>query len=65
MPFESFVSGGPPRVLPHAEYAIVEARHGHVAVTLHRLPIDTGALVAAVGGWDNPLRDWLLQQYTQ
>lgn len=65
MPFESFASGGPPRVLPHAEYAVIEAHRGHVAVTLHRLPIEPGALAAAVQGWDNPLRDWLLQQYAE
>jgi putative phosphoesterase len=63
LPFETYVAGGPPRVLAHAEYATVESVRGAVAVTLHRVPLDRGELVAAVGGWDNPLRAYLLQQY--
>lgn len=63
LPFEQFASGGPPRVLPHAEYAIVDSKRGAVTVTLSRVPVDRGALITAVERWDNPLRDWLLQQY--
>jgi putative phosphoesterase len=63
MPFESYAHGGPPRVLPHAEYAIVEAVRGAVSVTLRRLPLDPRALSAALVGWDNPLRSYLQQQY--
>jgi hypothetical protein len=47
MPFESFVSGGPPTVMTHAEYAIVEARGGHVGVALHRVELDRAALIRA------------------
>jgi putative phosphoesterase len=63
LPFETYASGGPPTILPHAEYAIVEASAGSVSVTLHRLPLDPAALVAQAEGWDNPLRDYLLAQY--
>jgi predicted phosphodiesterase len=63
LPFEQFASGGPPRVPAHAEYAIVDSAGGAVGVTLNRVPVDRGALIAAVERWDNPLRDWLLQQY--
>jgi putative phosphoesterase len=63
LPFEQFASGGPPRVLAHAEYAIVDSMGGAVSVTLNRVRVDRGALIAAVERWDNPLRDWLLQQY--
>lgn len=35
---------------------------GNVAVD-GRVPVDRGALITALERWDNPLRDWLLQQY--
>jgi putative phosphoesterase len=63
MPFESFVSGRPPRVLAHAEFAVVESKHGAVSVALQRLPIDKSELIDSLKTWDNPLRDWLLGQY--
>jgi hypothetical protein len=63
MPFESYVSGGPPRVLGHAEYAMIESVRGAVSVMLHRVPVDRSALIAATESWDNPLRDYLLAQY--
>jgi putative phosphoesterase len=63
LPFETYVSGGPPRILAHAEYATVDASDGSVAVTLHRVPVDRGALIAEVERWDNPLAGYLLQQY--
>jgi putative phosphoesterase len=63
MPFEMFVSGGPPRILAHAEYATVDSRSGSVSVTLHRVPLDRARLIDALEGWDNPLRGYLLQQY--
>ncbi len=65
LPFETYVSGGPPTILAHAEYATVEAAGDSVAVTLHRVPVDRGALIAQTQGWDNPLRDYLLAQYKQ
>jgi predicted phosphodiesterase len=65
LPFEAYVSGGPPRVMAHAEYAIVEAAAGAISVTLHRVPVDRGALIAQATGWDNPMRDYLVQQYQQ
>jgi putative phosphoesterase len=63
MPFESYAQGGPPRILPHAEYAIVESSEGRVGVTLRRVPLDRRALLDALAGWDNPLRDYLADQY--
>lgn len=63
LPFETYASGGPPTILPHAEYASVEAAAGSVSVTLHRVPLDRAALIAQTEGWDNPLRDYLLAQY--
>jgi predicted phosphodiesterase len=62
-PFETYVSGGPPTILAHAEYATVESTAGSVAVTLQRVPLERGGLIAQTEGWDNPLRDYLLAQY--
>jgi putative phosphoesterase len=64
LPFETYAQGGPPKILAHAEYAIVECVRGSMGVTLRRLPIDRAALAAALDGWDNPLRSYLVQQYT-
>jgi len=63
LPFESYASGGPPVVLPHAEYATVEAAGGAASVALHRVPLDRAALLTQAEGWDNPLRDYLVGQY--
>ena len=63
LPFETFAAGGPPTILPHAEYATVEAVTGSVAVTLHRVPLDRAALIAQAKAWDNPLRGYLVAQY--
>ena len=61
--FKEFVAGEPPTLLAHAEYAMVEATHGGVTVTLRRVPINKNVLREAVEACDNPLRNWLLQQY--
>lgn len=63
-PFERYVQGGPPRILGHAEYAIVEsAKGGVVSVTLHRVPLDRTKLIAQTEKWDNPMKAYLLAQY--
>lgn len=63
MPFKEFVMGGPPTVLAHAEYAVVEAAHGTVSVSLRRVALAKSALRAALTTWDNPLRPDLLRAY--
>lgn len=63
LPFEQFVAGAPPKVMAHAEYAIVEARTDAVSVTLHRVALDRAALLQSVSAWNNPLASYLAQQY--
>lgn len=63
MPFQEFAHGGPPTVLCHAEYAIVEADHGALGVHLRRVPLSRSALRAAMATWDSPLRRPLLRAY--
>jgi len=63
MPFREYVYGGPPTVLPHAEYAILEANRGGVRVDLRRVAVDRSVAVPAIQGCSNPMRDLLLLQY--
>lgn len=64
-PFKEFVAGGPPTLMSHAEYAIVEANSTGVSVNLHRVDLDKGALrAAAATASDNPLTPFLLEQYS-
>jgi hypothetical protein len=63
MPFKEYVGGGPPTVLDHAEYAIVEAEHGAVAVQLHRVPLDRRRLKTAAESSTLPLGPMLAAQY--
>src|SRR5207302_1377714 len=55
MPFREYASGGPPVIMPHAEYAIVDVRGATVSVDLRRVPLERSALAAQLEGWDNPL----------
>lgn len=55
MPFREYVAGGPPVILPHAEYAIIEIDAGKVSVDLRKISLDSRALVNQIDGWDNPL----------
>ena len=63
MPFREAPAGAPPTILPHAEYAIVDASDGAVEVRLKRLPLAKSALRAQAASCDFPLRDWLVAQY--
>jgi putative phosphoesterase len=63
--FREFVNGGPPTLLPHAEYATVEAdRGGAVHVALHRVPLDPSALRRQAAESELPMRGMLVQQYS-
>lgn len=64
MPFERYVAGKPPRIMAHAEYAIVESVKGEVGVTLQRVNMDRQALIAGLDGWDNPLRGYLAKEWS-
>jgi predicted phosphodiesterase len=62
-PFQEFAFNGPPIVLPHAEYAIVDVRAGNASVDLRRVALDKAGLGAQVDGWDNPLAGFLRAMY--
>lgn len=63
MPFREYVSGHAPTVLPHAEYALVEAERNNVSVTLRRVEVERRALCAPLKGSKLPLARMLLEQY--
>jgi predicted phosphodiesterase len=63
MPFVEAPVAGPPRIMAHAEYAIVDADGGAVAIELKRVPLDRAALRAQAASCEFPLRDWLVAQY--
>ena len=62
-PFEEFVEGGMPTLMPYAEYATLEAGRGGVQVTLRRVPVDRRAMRDAAAASTNPLGPMLARQY--
>lgn len=63
MPFEEFVRGTAPTILPYAEYAVVEAEGGRVRVDLRRVNLNKIVLQDAVRGWDMAIGQDLYRQY--
>jgi putative phosphoesterase len=61
--FKEFVAGQAPIVLPHAEYAVIEAVEGDVEVSLRRVSLDKSELRAEAGAVEHPLKSWLTQMY--
>ncbi len=63
-PFRQIVvGGGPPSIMPWAEYAIVDATERGVSIDLRRLELAPAQLRAQAQGWDNPLRESHLRAY--
>jgi putative phosphoesterase len=62
--FKEYAAGKAPTLMPHAEYAVVEAMDGDVAVSLRRVPLDKAELRAAAGTAMHPLKSWMMQQYS-
>lgn len=63
MPFREYVGGGPPTLMPHAEYAVVESSNGNVTVELRRVELDRKLLRGSVEDDDNPLNRMLREQW--
>lgn len=63
MPIREYAYGGPPVILAHAEYAIVEVRAGAASVDLRRVSLDPGALAQQAEDWENPLAPSLRRAY--
>jgi putative phosphoesterase len=54
-PFREYANGGPPVILSHAEYCIVDVRKDGASVDMRRVNLSPSDLSAQVNGWDNPL----------
>ena len=63
LPFKEYVAGRQPVILPHAEYAIVDATDGRVFAKCIKVPLDKARLRESVASCAHPLRDSLLAAY--
>jgi putative phosphoesterase len=63
LPFQSHARGGPPKILPHAQYAVVEWRDGGISVELRRVALERRALLQAARDWDCAFAAYLIEQY--
>jgi putative phosphoesterase len=63
MPFRDVISNGPPVILPHAEYAVIDVEPRRIGVELRRVELERSALAAQIDGWDNPLAASLAAVY--
>jgi putative phosphoesterase len=61
--FKEHAAGKVPTLLPHAEYAVLEAADGDVAVSLRRVALDKAELREAAGAVMHPLQAWMMQMY--
>lgn len=64
MPFRDYVHGRAPKLLPHAEYAIVESGPGGITVQLRRVPLDKRQLRLAAAASTLPLAPMLVEEYS-
>ncbi len=64
LPFKEYTAGQAPEVLPHAEYAIIQADEDAVSVELKRVALDKAELRAALEGSDYPLAPRLREHWT-
>lgn len=62
-PFETYVNGNTPTILPHAEYATIEALGRDVAVTLHRVELNQTELLHAAQESQNPMASQMARTY--
>ena len=62
--FKEYAAGKVPILLPHAEYAVIDAVDGDLAVSLRRVPLDKAELREAAGAVAHPLKAWMTQMYS-
>ena len=63
LPFKEHAPGREPILLPHAEYAVIEAMDGDISVSLRRVPLDKAELREAAGAVAHPLKAWMTRMY--
>jgi len=62
--FKEHAFGREPILLPHAEYAVIEAMDGDISVSLRRVPLDKAELREAACSADHPLKAWMTRMYS-
>jgi len=62
--FKEYALGKEPVLLPHAEYALVEAMDGDISVSLRRVPLDKAELREAAAAVAHPLKAWMTRMYS-
>jgi predicted phosphodiesterase len=63
MPFREYVAGGPPEVMPEAEFAVIDSDSTSVNVSLERVALDRAALRQSVLAVDYPMAVFLARSY--
>lgn len=63
LPFKEYMGGGPPMVLAHAEYAVIQSKKGMASVVLHRIELDKTVLREAARAVPFPMSGQLVQAY--
>jgi predicted phosphodiesterase len=63
LPFKEHAAGKAPVLLPHAEYAVIEAADGDVTVSLRRVALDKTELREAAAAVTHPMKTWMMQMY--
>jgi len=62
-PFSEFNYNRPPRILPWAEYALVNFENNQLSVMLKRVEIDKEKIRKVLHDSELPLKNWLIEQY--
>ncbi len=65
IPFFEYVRNGNPEVMPYAEFAIIDVRHGRVSAELVKVALNKRKLILAVSKSDNPICRFLESQYIE
>ncbi|MBI9074365.1 MAG: metallophosphoesterase family protein [Desulfatibacillum sp.] len=64
LPFREFLVRNTPQLLDHAEYAIISEENGCLSVEARRVSLDRKAMFEAAKASANPMRYWLMDEYS-
>jgi putative phosphoesterase len=61
--FKDHAAGKVPTLMPQADYAVIEAVNGDVAVSLRRVALEKAELREAAGAVEHPMKSWMMEMY--
>jgi putative phosphoesterase len=64
LPFREFLIRNTPQLMDHAEYAIITSENGTLGVESRRVFLDKRAMFQAAKASSNPMRAWLMEEYS-